>query len=68
MAALNGIDKTTTAVECSDLYGFQEFSVYMSLLRNRTGFNGTLLEQCRIPICGTVWGYGVPDISGVGVS
>ncbi|KAM7210423.1 hypothetical protein V8F06_014196 [Rhypophila decipiens] len=44
------------------------FEDYISTLRGATAFNQSLLEQCRSSICGALWGYGVPDISGIGVA
>ena len=55
-------------VDCSNLYAFRAFEDYISLLRNRTSFNETYLDECKVPICGALWGYGVPDVSGIGVS
>jgi hypothetical protein len=55
-------------VDCVGLDAFKDFGEYMALVRNRTSFNETLLRQCQVPICGALWGYGLPDISGIGVS
>jgi len=53
--------------DCSDLDTFKSFEDYMSLLRERTLFNETLLRDCRIDVCQALWGFGVPDLSGIGV-
>jgi len=55
----------SSAVNCSHFEKFDEF--YFIRLRNETGFNMTILEQCRIEICLALFGTGFPDISGVGV-
>jgi hypothetical protein len=57
-----------SAVDCVGLDAFKDFGDYMALVRNRTSFDETLLRQCQVPICGALWGYGLPDISGIGVS
>jgi len=54
--------------DCSGLDAFRVFKDYADLLRNRTSFNETLLRQCQQPICQALWGYGIPDLSGIGVS
>jgi len=54
--------------DCSGLDGFKSFESYASLLRDRTSFNETLLSQCRLPICQALWGFGEPDLSGIGVA
>jgi len=40
----------------------------MGLLLNRTSFQEPHLAQCQVSICQALWGYGIPDLSGVGVS
>jgi hypothetical protein len=57
-----------STVDCVGLDAFKDFGDYMTLVRNRTSFNETLLRQCQVPICGALWGYGLPDLSGIGVS
>ncbi|GAB1320019.1 hypothetical protein MFIFM68171_10229 [Madurella fahalii] len=57
-----------STANCIGLDAFRDFGDYMTLLRNRTSFNETLLRQCQVPICGALWGYGLPDISGIGVA
>jgi hypothetical protein len=59
---------SNSTVDCIGLDAFKDFGDYMALVRNRTSFNETLLRQCQVPICGALWGYGLPDISGIGVS
>jgi hypothetical protein len=59
---------SNSTADCIGLDAFQDFGDYMALVRNRTSFNETLLRQCQVPICGVLWGYGLPDISGIGVS
>lgn len=54
-------------VDCSDLEAFQAFRDYSALLRERTAFNETLLRKCQVPICRALFGFGVPDLSGIGV-
>ncbi|KAK4445583.1 hypothetical protein QBC34DRAFT_384157 [Podospora aff. communis PSN243] len=56
------------SIECSQFDGYQVFSEYMELIRNTTSFNETLLGQCREAICQTLWGFGVEDLSGIGVA
>ncbi|KAK4097836.1 hypothetical protein N658DRAFT_526761 [Parathielavia hyrcaniae] len=53
---------------CVGLDAFQNFGDYMALVRNRTSFDETLLRHCQVPICGALWGYGLPDVSGIGVA
>src|SRR4051794_21129250 len=60
--------KPNAVIDCSALDAFTLFSDYTDLLRNRTSFNETLLRQCQQPICQALWGFGVPDLSGIGVS
>lgn len=57
----------SAVVDCSDLNAFKAFGDYTDLLRNRTSFNDTLLRQCQQDICQALWGFGVPDLSGIGV-
>ncbi|KAM7210003.1 hypothetical protein V8F06_014615 [Rhypophila decipiens] len=59
---------STTFIDCTDLDAFRVFGDYADLLRNRTSFNETLLRGCRKPICRALWGFGVPDLSGIGVA
>lgn len=59
---------SNSTVDCIGLDAFKDFGVYMALVRNRTSFDEALLRQCHLPICGALWGYGLPDISGIGVS
>ncbi|KAL2268947.1 hypothetical protein VTJ83DRAFT_3793 [Remersonia thermophila] len=54
-------------MDCTGLEAFRNFGTYLDEVRSRTSFNETL-QQCRVPICGALWGYGVPDISGIGVA
>ncbi|KAK4188156.1 hypothetical protein QBC35DRAFT_383296 [Podospora australis] len=54
--------------DCSGLGGFSHFGDYAQLLRNRTSFSAPRLEECQIPICSALWGFGVPDLSGIGVA
>lgn len=54
--------------DCSNLDGFQVFKDYLNLIRNRTSFDEALLKQCQEPICQTLWGFGLEDLSGIGVS
>ena len=61
------IDPKST-VDCSGLDGFKAFKDYASLLRNRTSFNETLLSQCQLPVCQALWGFGEPDLSGIGAA
>lgn len=60
--------ESNSTVDCTGLDAFRDFGEYMALVRNRTSFNEALLRQCQVPICGALWGYGLPDISGIGVS
>ncbi|KAM7183607.1 hypothetical protein V8F33_013482 [Rhypophila sp. PSN 637] len=59
---------STPFIDCSDLDTFRVFGDYADLLRNRTSFNETLLRVCQKPICRALWGFGVPDLSGIGVA
>ncbi|KAM7214245.1 hypothetical protein V8F06_010362 [Rhypophila decipiens] len=59
---------STTFIDCTDLDAFRVFGDYADLLRNRTSFNETLLRGCQKPICRALWGFGVPDLSGIGVA
>ncbi|KAK4160732.1 hypothetical protein QBC43DRAFT_112034 [Cladorrhinum sp. PSN259] len=52
---------------CSGLDAFRNFGDYTALLRDRTGYNETLLFECRADICSAVYGLGLPDLSGIGV-
>jgi len=58
----------TRSVDCSELEAFQAFRDYVALLRQRTAFNETLLGECQVPICRALFGFGLPDLSGIGVS
>lgn len=51
---INFVGNVATALDCSELSGFQAFSDYMSLLRNKTSFSEPVLERCRVPVCGTL--------------
>ncbi|KAL1835671.1 hypothetical protein VTJ49DRAFT_6254 [Mycothermus thermophilus] len=55
-------------IDCTGLEAFHNFGTYVDDVRSRTSFNETLLQQCRVPICGALWGYGMPDIAGIGVA
>ncbi|KAK4447790.1 hypothetical protein QBC34DRAFT_381924 [Podospora aff. communis PSN243] len=55
-------------VNCAGLDGFKSFEDYAALLRTRTSFNSTLLGQCQLPICQALWGFGEPDLSGIGAA
>jgi len=54
------------AANCSHFAEVRD-QFYFITLRNETGFNNTVLEQCRTEICLAVYGSGFPDISGIGV-
>ncbi|KAK4221145.1 hypothetical protein QBC38DRAFT_429576 [Podospora fimiseda] len=53
---------------CADLGAFGDFGDYTSRLRNATSFEEELLLQCQVPICSALWGLGIPDLSGIGVT
>lgn len=55
------------AVTCADFKKLDDFRDYISQLRNETGFNSTILQQCQAEICTTLYGIGNPDMSGIGV-
>lgn len=55
------------AFSCSDFKKLDDFSDYISDLRNETRFNSTILQQCQGEICTTLYGIGNPDMSGIGV-
>ncbi|KAK4461510.1 hypothetical protein QBC42DRAFT_347186 [Cladorrhinum samala] len=57
-----------TMARCSDLESFRGLDEYAARLRNATSFNETLILQCQVSICNTLWGFGVPDLSGIGVT
>ncbi|KAK4208405.1 hypothetical protein QBC37DRAFT_353696, partial [Rhypophila decipiens] len=66
--AAHNMAGSTTFIDCTDLDAFRVFGDYADLLRNRTSFNETLLRGCQKPICRALWGFGVPDLSGIGVT
>ncbi|KAH7083427.1 hypothetical protein BKA63DRAFT_153082 [Paraphoma chrysanthemicola] len=54
---------------CTALSFRTDFPGYIDLLRTTTGGNFTLvLQDCRLEICGALWGSGNPDISGIGMA
>ena len=55
------------APACTLLAEQDSFADYVSLLESETSFNATALTACRVQICNAVYGYGNPDISGIGV-
>ena len=57
-----------TIVDCLDLVSRTSFPNYIATIRNRTGNNFALVDQCKPEICNALWGSGNPDISGIGVS
>ncbi len=57
-----------TVVKCSNLASRSSFPKYITAIRNATGNNFTLVDQCQAEVCNALWGSGNPDISGIGVS
>lgn len=55
------------AVSCSDFKNLDDFSVYITEIRDVTHSNTTILEQRQAEICSTLYGTGNPDVSGIGV-
>jgi hypothetical protein len=56
------------AEDCIALSSRTHFTTYVGLLRNATGGNFSLIQDCRIEVCGAIWGSGNPDISGIGMA
>ena len=57
-----------TRLNCSDLTSRTNFPDYITAIRNATGNNFALVDQCKAEVCNALWGSGNPDISGIGVS
>jgi hypothetical protein len=53
---------------CTALSYRSDFAGYIVLLRNATDGDFTLVNDCRLEICGALWGIGNPDISGIGMA
>jgi hypothetical protein len=53
---------------CTALSYRSGFSDYITLLRNTTGNDFNVVQDCRLEICGALWGSGNPDISGIGMA
>jgi hypothetical protein len=54
--------------DCVDLSVRTDFTAYIDLLRNRTGGDFSLVRDCKKEVCGALWGFGNPDISGIGMA
>lgn len=57
-----------TLISCSNLASRTDFGSYVTALRAATGNNFSLVGDCRTEVCNALWGFGNPDISGIGVS
>ncbi len=55
-------------IDCSRLAIRTSFDSYAHRLLNVTNGNLSLLNQCKVEVCGALWGQGSGDISNVGVS
>jgi hypothetical protein len=53
---------------CNGLSSRTGFSEYIALLRNVTNDDFSLIKNCRVEICGALWGLGNPDVSGIGMA
>jgi hypothetical protein len=53
---------------CASLASRTSFENYIQKVNETTGFNSSLLADCKSDICNALWGDGNADISGVGVS
>lgn len=56
-----------TIVSCSSLASRTNFASYIATIKDVTGNNLTLVDQCRAEVCNALWGSGNPDVSGIGV-
>lgn len=56
------------SVNCSLLATRTDFNSYAKKLLDVTNDNLQLLDQCKVEVCGSLWGEGNGDISGIGVS
>lgn len=55
-------------VNCSPLAHRADFNAYAHKLLNVTGGDLYKVAECKIEVCGALWGSGNGDISGIGVS
>lgn len=62
------LEPVMDASVCATLSLRSEFSAYIELLRNATDNDFSLVDSCRMNVCGALWGLGNPDISGVGMA
>jgi hypothetical protein len=53
---------------CTALSYRSDFADYIVLLSNATGGDFNLVKNCRLEVCGALWGTGNPDISGIGMA
>lgn len=52
---------------CSQLAVRTDWSTYARKLLDQTHGDVQLLDQCKLEVCGALWGEGNGDISGIGV-
>lgn len=52
---------------CIALSNRTDFTAYVDLLRNLTNGDFSLVKVCKKDVCEALWGFGNPDISGVGM-
>jgi hypothetical protein len=54
-------------INCTVLSSRTDFATYTELLRNATSNDFSRVADCRLQVCGALWGTGNPDISGIGM-
>jgi len=57
-----------SSIDCSNLSSRTNFASYITSIRNVTGGDFSLVNECRALVCGALWGSGNPDISGIGMA
>ena len=55
-------------INCTNLAVRTDFDTYARKLVKTTHGDLDLLSQCKVEVCGALWGQGNSDISGIGVS
>ena len=57
----------STRMNCTALAVRTDFDNYARKLLNSTENDLERLSQCKLEVCGAIWGQGNSDISGIGV-